>query len=195
MIPDAITDGGRRGGKLLACTKPGLGRDLVAESESAGPGQVRRGKVQLSASLFSQSTAPVSIFTSEISHKLGLNSAFKYSLQFGGCRLLYLSHHALSSCPSSPCNCKQVFFLYPKDSVLLLMLCDKSALIHSQLIYVYSTSKWFNTSSNDLHISNLLMPEKAPAEVYGSRTIKSTMEQYIIAGDYMLETTDLSRTK
>lgn len=75
------------------------------------------------------------------------------------------------------------------------MLCDKRALVRSQLIYVYSTSKWFNTSSNDLHISNLLMPEKAPAEVYGGRTIKSSMEQYIIAGEYMLETSDLSRTK
>lgn len=70
------------------------------------------------------------------------------------------------------------------------MLCDESTLIHSQLIYVYSTSKWFNTSSNDLHISDVLMPEKAPAEVDGSRTIKSSMEQYIIAGDYVLETTD-----
>lgn len=88
-----------------------------------------------------------------------------------------------------------IFFLYPKDSILQLMLCDKSALIRSQLIYVSSTSKWFNTSSNDLYISDFLMPEKAPAEVYGSRTIKSSTEQYIIAGDYMLETTDLRRTR
>lgn len=82
------------------------------------------------------------------------------------------------------------FFIPKKFSVLLLMLCAKSALIHSQLIYVYSTSKWFNTSSNDLYISDLLMPEKAPAEVYVSRTIKSSMEQYIIAVDSMPETTD-----
>lgn len=101
--------------------------------------------------------------------------------------------------PLTPCSLKLpliiasttiIFSLYPKDSVLLLMVCDKSALIRSQLIYVYSTSKWFNTSSNDLCISDFLMPEKAPAEVYGSRTIKSSKEQYIVAGDYMLETTD-----
>jgi len=75
------------------------------------------------------------------------------------------------------------------------MLCDKSALIHSLLIYAYSKRKWFNTSSNDLYISDLLMPEKAPAEVYVSRSIKSSMQQYIIAVDYMLETTDLSRAE
>jgi len=80
-----------------------------------------------------------------------------------------------------------------KSSAVLLTLRDKSALIHSQLIYVYSTNKWFNTSSNDLYASDLLMPEKAPAEVYVCRSIKSSTEQYIIVTDYMPETTDLSR--
>lgn len=86
-------------------------------------------------------------------------------------------------------------FIPKRFSILLLMPCDKSALIHSQLIYVYSTNKWFNTSSNDLYVSDLLMPEKAPAEVYVCRSIKPSTQQYIIATDCMLETTDLSRAE
>lgn len=39
------------------------------------------------------------------------------------------------------------------------------------------------------------MPEKAPVEVYVSRAIRLSMEQYISAMEYMLETTDLSRAE
>lgn len=175
-----------QGGEENSFPAPNQGAETGWQRASPqGPGRWG-GKEQLSACLFSLCTTSMSF---------SLLKAYKYSLLFRGCRLLYLSHHALSSRPSSLCNYKQFFFLYPKDSILQLMLCDKSALIRSQLIYVYSTSKWFNTSSNDLCISDFLMPEKAPAEVYGSRTIKPSIEQYIIAGDYMLETTDLSRTE
>lgn len=89
-----------------------------------------------------------------------------------------------------------IFFPIPKKFLVLLSkLFDKSTLIHSQLIYVYSTSKWFNTSSNDLYISDLLMPEKTPAEVYVNRGTKSNIEQYTIAVDYMLKITHLNRAE
>lgn len=160
-----------------------------------------KGKAQLSASLSASSVSfpnalpqlAFSLLKFHINYDWNLPSNIPFCLEDAGC---CTSHTMLSqAAPHLLATTTIIFFLYPKDSVLRLMLCDKSALIRSQLIYVSSTSKWFNTSSNDLYISDFLMPEKAPAEVYGSRTIKSSTEQYIIAGDYMLETTDLRRTR